>query len=157
MTEMAYDTPFEEWCHPEELAAAYAHDEVRPADDASAVKVLWYRYVRWRAERMPFESPAETEFWLFWMKIHGPELVAQCAALDGQYRLDFAHPRSRTAIEIDGLAYHGDQAAFRRDRQRDRDLTAAGWRVVRFTAQEVFDDGERCAREALALCSRGRR
>lgn len=43
-------------------------------------------------------------------------------------------------VEIDGLAYHSGQAAFVRDRRRDRALTHLGYRVLRFAAIEVLDD-----------------
>lgn len=101
---------------------------------------------------MAFESPAEEAFWGAWRAINGPELAMQHRVFGGAYRLDFAHLASKTAIEIDGLAYHNGQEAFRRDRSRDRRLTGAGWRVVRFTAKEVFADARRCAGEALRLC-----
>lgn len=99
-----------------------------------------------------FESPAERAFWVAWQAVSGPELALQHRVFGGQYRLDFAHLASRTAIEIDGLAYHNGQEAFRKDHERQRRLTQAGWRVVRFTAKEVLTAGQRCAREAVALC-----
>lgn len=97
-------------------------------------------------------SPAETAFWSAWQAIKGPALTAQHKVFGGQYRLDFAHLESMTAIEIDGLAFHNGQESFRKDHQRQRRLTQAGWRVVRFTAKEVMAEGQRCAREAVALC-----
>jgi len=55
------------------------------------------------------------------------------------YRLDFAvacHGKL-VAFEVDGLAYHGDQAAFARDRKRDRDLAGGGIETYRYTANEI--------------------
>ncbi|HXE44237.1 MAG TPA: type IV toxin-antitoxin system AbiEi family antitoxin domain-containing protein [Conexibacter sp.] len=53
-------------------------------------------------------------------------------------KLDAAWPRERLAVELDGWAYHHDRAAFQADRARDARLTAAGWRVVRFTHADVI-------------------
>jgi very-short-patch-repair endonuclease len=51
--------------------------------------------------------------------------------VDGRrYRLDFAWPDLRLAVEPDGYAAHGSRAAFERDRRRWADLTSAGWRLV---------------------------
>lgn len=51
--------------------------------------------------------------------------------------VDFSWPAHRLIVEVDGFRYHGTRAAFERDRARDADLTAAGWRVVRFTDRQV--------------------
>lgn len=47
-------------------------------------------------------------------------------------RPDIAFSALRLVIEVDGWAWHGDQAAFSRDRLRDVDLAELGWQVVRF-------------------------
>jgi len=49
------------------------------------------------------------------------------------YEADFAWPPQRLIIETDGHGAHGTRAAFERDRLRDAELVAAGWRVVRIT------------------------
>jgi hypothetical protein len=51
----------------------------------------------------------------------------------GTYRVDFAYPLERIAIECDGYAWHGDRTAFERDRERDVELQGCDWAVVRFT------------------------
>jgi very-short-patch-repair endonuclease len=55
------------------------------------------------------------------------------------YRLDYAVAcRERVVgFEVDGLAYHGDQKAFARDRKRDRDLALQGVETYRYTANEI--------------------
>ncbi len=60
------------------------------------------------------------------------------------YRLDFAIPEQRLAIEIDGYAFHSDRDTFIRDRRRQRELEVAGWRFVRFAGKEALDSPERC-------------
>ena len=50
---------------------------------------------------------------------------------------DFVFPDQRLVVEVDGYAYHSSRTAMRRDRARDRELTALGWRPARFTYEEV--------------------
>ena len=55
---------------------------------------------------------------------------------DGR-RFDDAYPDQRLAIEWDGRKYHGQFSAFEADRQRDREALENGWRVLRFTWNDV--------------------
>ena len=48
-------------------------------------------------------------------------------------RVDFALPSARLLVEADGRRWHARVDAFDRDRWRDNEATAAGWRVLRFT------------------------
>jgi very-short-patch-repair endonuclease len=64
---------------------------------------------------------------------------------------DFAWPDQRLVVETDGYRYHSSRQAKRRDNRRDRQLTALGWRPVRFTYEEIaFEPGE-VARELVRL------
>ena len=47
--------------------------------------------------------------------------------------VDFVWPQARLMVETDGWLAHGTRSAFERDRRRDAQLTAAGWRVMRIT------------------------
>jgi very-short-patch-repair endonuclease len=61
--------------------------------------------------------------------------------INGKKR-DFVWPTERLVVEVDSHAYHSSKEAMRRDRQRDRELTALGWRPARFTYEEVaFEPG----------------
>ena len=98
------------------------------------------------------ESPAEKLFFRATIE-HGGRtdeepgpLVPQYRV--GRYRLDFAWPELRLAIEIDGFTYHSSSAAFDRDRRRQRKLELDGWRFLRFTAAEVRKDAAECAQQA---------
>jgi hypothetical protein len=54
--------------------------------------------------------------------------------IDGRrYRLDFAWPDRRVALEVDGFGPHSGYAAFHDDRRRDLALQSAGWRVLHVT------------------------
>jgi very-short-patch-repair endonuclease len=46
---------------------------------------------------------------------------------------DFAYPDCKIAIECDSHTWHTDRLAFDRDRERDAELQALGWVVLRFT------------------------
>jgi very-short-patch-repair endonuclease len=63
-----------------------------------------------------------------------PQVNVPLTALDDErYEVDFYWPSHRLVVELDGWETHGTRAAFRRDRARDAALTAAGFRVLRFT------------------------
>lgn len=69
----------------------------------------------------------------------------------GGYEVDFMWPDQRVIVETDGLAYHGHRAAIERDRRRDLDLEALGWRVLRLTYGQVHADSLRVAARLGAL------
>ena len=54
------------------------------------------------------------------------------------YEVDFLWRRERRVIEVDGYAFHRTRQAATRDRRKDDDLEAAGYRVTRFTADQVL-------------------
>jgi very-short-patch-repair endonuclease len=56
------------------------------------------------------------------------------------WEVDAFWPRERLVVEIDGFAYHGNRAAFERDRRKDAALVAAGYRVVRITWRQLVDE-----------------
>jgi very-short-patch-repair endonuclease len=55
------------------------------------------------------------------------------------YVVDAVWPKHRLILEVDGYAYHQHRAAFERDRRRDQQLTAAGYRVIRITWIQLRD------------------
>lgn len=58
--------------------------------------------------------------------------------VDGKtIEVDFLWPEDRLVIETDGRSFHDNPVAFERDRFRDRALQLAGYRVVRFTYEQV--------------------
>lgn len=70
-----------------------------------------------------------------------------------KYRLDIAIPSVRLAIEVDGWEFHGKYLAdFQRDRQRQNLLTLNGWRILRFTAGEIYKEMDRCIEQVLMAC-----
>ena len=59
------------------------------------------------------------------------------APWDPTKRLDAAYPAIRVGIEWDSRRWHTQVAAFDSDRHRDRNALLQGWRVFRFTWQDV--------------------
>jgi very-short-patch-repair endonuclease len=55
-------------------------------------------------------------------------------------RRDFVWHDQRVVVEVDGWQGHGHRSAFEADRIRDAELTAAGWRVLRFSYTRLRDD-----------------
>jgi very-short-patch-repair endonuclease len=59
-------------------------------------------------------------------------------------------------VEIDGEAFHRSRHMFEKDRRRDAVLTAAGFRVQRFTWRQLTRESEAVlVRVAQALAGRG--
>ena len=54
----------------------------------------------------------------------------------GQCEPDYHWPTHQVIVETDGFETHGTRAAFHNDRAKDAALTAAGYRVLRFTRDD---------------------
>jgi very-short-patch-repair endonuclease len=64
-------------------------------------------------------------------------------------------PAAGLVVETDGWETHGTRVAFLADRRKDAALTAAGYRVVRFSADDLRDrPGIVAARLAALLYTR---
>jgi len=113
----------------------------------------------------PVDSPAEAVFaaWFVAAQLHEREFYlepqVEVKAGDATYRFDFVVVWRRvfgkpvtlkTAVEIDGHAFHEktkQQATYRN--KRDRDLQAAGYRVLHFSYSELMQDALRCVHEVM--------
>lgn len=70
--------------------------------------------------------------------------------------LDFAEVDTRVAVEVDGVAFHSDPAAFAADRERQNALVTDGWIVLRYTPAQIRRDSARIVAEIVAVLeSRG--
>lgn len=65
-------------------------------------------------------------------------LSASDSALEDAFLRLVHRTAQRVAVELDGWANHHTRRSFEADRERDAALTAAGWRVVRFTYRQVI-------------------
>lgn len=155
-------------CKIVDMACLKGPGEIQPAVDTSAARtsptgelllpiyegdeILSAMLLRDRAIRHDFSpglfgSPLERMFYeLAFLDLH---LYPQHPV--GKYRLDFAIPDKRIAIELDGHDYHKTRSQRTHDARRDRWLFGQGWHVLRFTGTEIHQDLDRCVDEICAL------
>ena len=102
-------------------------------------------------------SPAES--WFLWTIVDSgfpvPEVNWSLVGPDGHevYRLDYAWPDLRIAIEYNGYATHVDQVA--EDEARAEDLRLRGWIVVAVDAEDLANPGRFQAALEDAFSRRG--
>lgn len=86
------------------------------------------------------ESPMESEARLVMLDggLPAPELQYQIVDRSGRmWRLDFAWPLRKLAVEYDGFDWHSDPASFARDRQKRAALMEMDWTVLSIVADDV--------------------
>jgi very-short-patch-repair endonuclease len=119
-------------------AIARRLEELGPLRRGTAeVKAVLGRQVP--GKRAP-ESVLETRFLQLVRTAGLPDPVPQHQVMSGGSvvaRLDFAYLDRKIAIELDGAVYHTGELAKKRDRRRDNQLGALGWRVLHFDWDEV--------------------
>jgi very-short-patch-repair endonuclease len=101
------------------------------------------------------ESEAEEAFLAIVRNAGLPDPLPQCV-VEGRRR-DFAWPRERIVVEVDGWRYHGTAQATERDAVRDNELGLAGWLAMRFTRRRVVHrprDVQRDLERAFLIASR---
>lgn len=76
-----------------------------------------------------------------------PDAKPEVAWLDGRYRLDYAWPAVRLAVEVDGFTWHGSVTQMRRDYERRNRLTMVGWIFLIYTWPQVTDEADRVMAE----------
>lgn len=64
-----------------------------------------------------------------------------------RYRLDYAYPAIKLAVEVDGHAFHFTPEQQRWDHRRSNALTAAGWTVLPYNWWDVTYEARRVAAE----------
>lgn len=70
------------------------------------------------------------------------------------FLVDFHWPGTDLIVETDGFAFHRTRHAFDADRERDQALALAGYRVIRFTHEQVTRKRRETARRLRALLQR---
>jgi predicted transcriptional regulator of viral defense system len=103
----------------------------------------------------PTRSVLEDRFLAFLDKhaLPRPEVNQRAAG----HEVDALWPEQRLIVELDGRAFHDGPAAFERDRERDAQLMAAGYRVLRITWRRLSTRGDQEARRLRALLEADRR
>jgi hypothetical protein len=104
---------------------------------------------------LPAESWLEELFlpFLYDRAIEMPETNVTLEAEGCRYRVDCFWPGARLVVELDGRDGHARELAFESDRERDGNLLAAGYRVLRITRLQLEQEPdlvERRLRAALA-------
>jgi very-short-patch-repair endonuclease len=69
----------------------------------------------------------------------------------GPYFPDACWPEQRVIVELDSYAIHTTRQAFEQDRDRDRNLTLAGYTVVRVTWRHLTNDADALAEQLSAI------
>lgn len=134
------------WFPSTACAAIVAHGTPREMFEQTITGLGW--------ELFPehFDSPLERAFAEEWLQ-QAAHLVyplsSQYSIKNGKYRLDFAFTPLNIGIELDGYTYHSDREAFARDRQRQREIEALGWHIIRFSGDELRQDIARCVSETV--------
>ena len=102
-----------------------------------------------------FDSPIEEKFWYAWRKVEENDAILPLTYQHsiGKYRVDFAFEYLKIAIELDGHASHSSPDAIAYDRKRQREIEAAGWKVIRFGGKEIYTNAYDCALEAYTFIS----
>jgi very-short-patch-repair endonuclease len=99
----------------------------------------------------PTESDPETRFMQIARRMGLPEPRRQYVVIlrGRKYRLDFAWPGMRMAVEIDSISAHGPDR-LDADLHRQNQIQLDGWLIVRFTRQKVVHDPRGVERDLRA-------
>jgi very-short-patch-repair endonuclease len=90
------------------------------------------------------ESPLESVLRAILIEGGIEGFVPQVAVRGGTFsaRIDLGHPELLIALEADSFAHHGTRNALTRDCRRHTNLTVLGWRLLRFSWEDVMLDGD---------------
>ena len=79
---------------------------------------------------------------LLWSKLRGRQMkgyqIYRQRIIDN-YIVDFYCPKANLIVEVDGGQHYTDKG-IKEDRMRDDDLKAQGFKVLRFSDREVFEN-----------------
>lgn len=103
------------------------------------------------------ESPMESEARLAMIDGGLPEPVLQYQIIDRDgrcWRVDFAWPEHRLAVEYDGFEWHSSADHLRRDRQKRAALQELGWRVLSIVCDDVREHPSAMVRRVHAQLRR---
>jgi len=133
-----------EW-HESEFLTGLMHDAYRFAENMPGIANMptSFEHARQNVEKLDMlESPIEVRLAIaLWARgiLWTPQYKI------GKYRLDFACPEVKLAIECDGHQYHSSREQRGYDADRDRFLLKEGWQVARFTGTQIHQDAAKCA------------
>jgi very-short-patch-repair endonuclease len=116
------------------LEAAMARTRNRPGPGHAAIHRALAEHRRCGAQLTRSELERRFLALLDRQRIATPMTNARVAG----HEVDAVWPAHKLVVELDGYAFHHDRRAFQRDRTKANDLTAAGFRVLRFTHDDVL-------------------
>jgi Protein of unknown function (DUF559)/Transcriptional regulator, AbiEi antitoxin len=94
-------------------------------------------------------SPLEDDFLLFCQARGFP--IPEPNALIAGFHVDAVFREARLAVELDGRDVHGQPAAVIRDRRREMAIRGAGYRIVRYSDEQINRRGDATAADLSAL------
>ena len=107
----------------------------------------------WSIDHKPADSVLETIMARLIAR-HGLTPVVFHPIIEG-YEVDFRVRDTPVILECDGWRHHGlDRTGFERDRERDAELIAAGWIIVRFTYRAIVSRPAATAQRIRAAVDR---
>ena len=150
---------------PRELEQAVREADYRRLSGGPSLPELVERYprrtgvqaVRRLLERGWSEAPSRSELesrFAAFVDEYGlgePERNALIDLGNRRVEVDFLWRRRRVAVELDGYAAHRTRHAFEDDRERDRLLQRAGFKVVRVTWRQLHAERSSLARDLRAM------
>ncbi len=113
-----------------------------PGRSKSRVEEIIHGYLADPRTYKRIESTLEARIYRVLSEITREQIIPQYLLACGtkQYRIDFAIPSFKIAIEVDGFIYHSDRIAFDADKTRQNDIVAEGWIILRFTHMQSDDE-----------------
>jgi len=71
-----------------------------------------------------------------------------------QYQLDGAFPSIKLGLEADSKTFHSSPEKIASDKQRDMNLAAQGWTILRFTEEEILEQPQDIANVVMTVVNR---
>lgn len=103
------------------------------------------RLLRTRGHQPPTGSRFDTRLNALLRRARLPLPVRQEEIFEGSRfvaRVDLAYPKEKIAIEADSWRHHSGRKAWQSDSRKTVDLTTLGWRVLRFTYDDLVNRPE---------------
>jgi very-short-patch-repair endonuclease len=85
-----------------------------------------------------------------------PRFNADLAVAGRFLSADCLWMKERLIVELDGRAVHATREAFEADRERDRILQAAGWKIIRVTWRQLHNQSTAIAADLRRALAQGR-
>ena len=148
---------------PYQLERAFSEAEMQRLTDPLSVPDLIARYpgrkgigtLKTILDTDPHFTRSDLEaLFIDFVRAHGLPVPRTNFSVLG-YECDFVWPEHALIVELDARTTHDTRTAFEQDRERDRALQVAGWRVVRITSRQLHRHGKAVAADLTSLLTSG--